>query len=319
MPTAQLFLHRRPIESIFELLGSEENTITSCVGWALYACTPFVKRFLRETVEFQGNVDEVTIRLQHYKKMQGITDIELSKLGQFHIIVEAKKGWSVPGVRQLKKYAARLATKADGTRRILVLTQCSAKYAEDQLDSTNVGGIPVRAISWDALAQMARETLPEANYREKWLLRQIITYLRRVATVQDIEADIVYVVSLSERGILNAKRRRYSHPAGARWPKEPPNYIGFRYYGQLQSIHRVEGFEVTKGDVLSEPRFRGRTPHFLYRLGPPIAPPKEVPTGRIFRNGRVWCFWDTLFTCKTISQACDVSAKRRRTAERTGG
>ncbi|MCG2728873.1 MAG: hypothetical protein L6276_01100, partial [Acetobacterium sp.] len=32
------------------------------------------------------------------------------------------------------------------------------------------------------------------------------------------------------------KRNKYFHPMGMNgWPKEPPNYIAFRYYGKLQS------------------------------------------------------------------------------------
>jgi hypothetical protein len=111
------------------------------------------------------------------------------------------------------------------------------------------------------------------------------------------------------------KRRRYFHPAGTGgWPKEPPNYIGFRYRGKLQSIHHIEGYNVVTDlhKVCHEIPSGVWDPMFVYRLGPAIRPPKEVKTGRIFRNGRVWCMLDTLFTCKTISEARDLSQRREK-------
>ncbi len=51
-------------------------------------------------------------------------------------------------------------------------------------------------------------------------------------------------------------------------------------------------------------------PYFLCKLGRPFAPGREVRVGRIYRNGRVWCMLDTLFTSKTIAQARDHSKKR---------
>jgi hypothetical protein len=109
-----------------------------------------------------------------------------------------------------------------------------------------------------------------------------------------------------------AKKRRYFHPVGDTWPKEPPNYVAFRYYGKLQSIHHIEGYE-----IFNDPHIKFSDipsvkwgPHFLYRLSPPFAPANEVRTGNIFRNGRVWCMLDTLFLAKTISEARDMSRKR---------
>jgi hypothetical protein len=43
---------------------------------------------------------------------------------------------------------------------------------------------------------------------------------------------------------------------------------------------------------------------------PAIVPSLTVRTGKIFRDGRVWCMFDTLFVSKTISQARDLSKKR---------
>ena len=320
MPS-QLYVHKRPIEFIFELFGSDENDIPYSVGWALHSSPAFLRRFLKETIHYGGNLDGVTIRLQDYRKTQGITDIEINKPREFHIIVEAKKGWNLPGLKQLKKYATRLSNNQNRTRRIFVVSECSAKYAEENLESTKVRGVSVQAMSWKDIARMAEHAVSEGKHREKRLLRDMLSYLGRVTTMKSNAPNKVYVVSLNPIGIRNVGRRLYSHPVGplGGWPKEPPDYIAFRYHGKLQSIHHVDGHEERKVDPLEERASRERTPHFLYRLGPAIVPPKEVRTGAIFRNGRVWCFWDTLFTCRTISQARDVSKKRSKMTERMGG
>lgn len=113
------------------------------------------------------------------------------------------------------------------------------------------------------------------------------------------------------------RKHRYFHPIGGGrggWPKEPPNYIAFRYNGKLQSIHHVEGYEVFTNPHEKFPEIPEEkwSPHFLYRLGPAFVPSKEVRTGNIYPNGRVWCMLDTLFTCDTISAARDLSQKRER-------
>lgn len=52
-------------------------------------------------------------------------------------------------------------------------------------------------------------------------------------------------------------------------------------------------------------------PHFLYKIGQGFAPSKEVKTGTIYPNGRVWCMLNTLFTSDTISDAQDKTKRRQ--------
>ena len=143
-------------------------------------------------------------------------------------------------------------------------------------------------------------------------------------TMQPLDSNWVYVVALGSGtpkgwGIswidIVEKRKRYFHPIGiSGWPKEPPNYIAVRYKGKLQSIHHVEDYEVVEDLAKKIPEIKGakKIPRFLYTLGPGFRPNKEVRTGTIYPNGRVWCMLDTLFTCNTISHARDVSHKREK-------
>lgn len=55
-------------------------------------------------------------------------------------------------------------------------------------------------------------------------------------------------------------------------------------------------------------------PHFLYYLGPAIEPAKEVRTGNLYANGRVWCALDLLLTARTIFEARDLTRQRHEQA-----
>ena len=99
---------------------------------------------------------------------------------------------------------------------------------------------------------------------------------------------------------------------GKRWPKDPPNYVGFRYFGKLQSIHHVESYEIftNPNEKFQEIPGKKWNPHFLYKLGPAIIPPREVKSGNI-RNRHDWCMLDTLLITDTISEAKSITGKRK--------
>lgn len=323
---SEIYLHNRPVESLFQLLGEDENDITYSIGWALYSSPAFLKQFLKETVGIKDQPGDVTIRLQHHRHKTGITDIEIEAPGKFHLIAEAKKGWNLPRKEQLEKYASRIQINRSPVRRILALSECSQEYAEHHIEGRRVKGVPVTPVSWNRIGKIASKAIEKGRNVEKRLLRDLLAYLRKVTTMQDFDSNWVYVVALGSGtkkgwGIpwidIVEKKRRYFHRMGERgWPKEPPNYIGFRYHGRLQSIHHVEEYKVTTElhEYIREIPPKKRGPDFIYRLGPPIVPHSKVKTGRIYPNGRVWCMLDTLLTCKTISEARDLSKKREQRA-----
>jgi hypothetical protein len=93
------------------------------------------------------------------------------------------------------------------------------------------------------------------------------------------------------------------------WTATPPNYIGFRYDGALQSIHHIVNTTVTKdlAEIAAPgvlPSLPVADPHFIYELGPAIRPSASVPNGaRITRSIRVWAAIDALLTSSSISDA----------------
>lgn len=113
------------------------------------------------------------------------------------------------------------------------------------------------------------------------------------------------------------KHNRYFHPVGGGaggWPKEPPNYLGFRFDGELQQIRHVDDVEITERprdyipDFTEEYDFED--PHYLYMLGPPIVPTQTVKSGKVKRALRVRAALDLLLTCQTIDEARDKTDER---------
>ncbi|SRR5713101_8455319 len=320
---SELFLYKRKVESVFQLLGEHENDLTCSVAWALAKSPSFLSQFIQDVLGFSVNTEDVLLRLQQHEEHGGITDIEIELPGVFFLVIEAKRGWNLPSLKQLETYACRRSFLArnNTTKRILPLSECSREYALHNLGCDKVKNIDIHPISWKDLAVLAAKAKRRASNAEKRLLGELVIYLRGLIAMKNNESNLVFVVSLgagTPKGWsiswidIVTKRSSYFHPVGKSWPKEPPNYIAFRYAGKLQSIHHIETAE-----VFTNPRTRFREipdlnwdPHFLYKLGPAFAPHHEVKTGKLYPNGRYWCMLDTFFVCNTISDARDLSKKR---------
>ena len=73
-----------------------------------------------------------------------------------------------------------------------------------------------------------------------WLILQKLFrgYRRKIYKPENCDLTWIEIVE---------QKKKYFHPFGINgWPKEPPNYIAFRYNGKLQSIHHIESYTVTK-------------------------------------------------------------------------
>lgn len=320
----ELRLHGRKVESIFQLLGEQENDITYSVGWALARCPFFLRAFLEKVVVSTLDLESVLVRLQQHAEDKGFTDIEIEAPSQFHMIIEAKRGWNLPNRKQLEKYATRFSKSGATLERLVVMSECSKEYAKSNLEA-EIAGVSVKPVSWKEVAALARDVLNRGSHEERRLLRELLTYLGRIVGMQNTSSNEVYVVSLRTKetpegwGIswidIVEKRGHYFHPAAERpWPKDPPNYIAFRYEGRLQSIHHIESYEVVTNfrERITEAPDKEQPPHFLYTLGPAFGPDKEIRTGKNIRQARhARCMLDTLFTCETISEAEKVSKERK--------
>lgn len=329
---AELIAHNNErIETIYQLLGTKENDITRAIAWTLKKCPTFLNAFIHFSRFGMNDItsSNITIFYQQFEKTEsenGYTDLEITDYDSFHIILEAKRGWILPGHDQLKKYADRDSFKNRKIKNkfIVTVSECSYEYAKNNLpfEKTETG-IPVFHISWKELKALSDVARAGANHEQKHLLEEFSKYLGGLMSMKNEMSNEVYVVSLSQKKIGNTsfsfvdivnKTGHYFCPVGINgYPKEAPNYIGFRYNGKLQSIHHIDKYKITKNihDVIDEmPDENWDKNHFVFNLGPAIIPQKTVRSGRI-RNTRIWAMIDTLLTCDTISDACRASKMRK--------
>jgi hypothetical protein len=314
---AELSLHGRPIASVFELLGTKENDITFSLGWAL-AQSPSLRSGLMRAIFPKEDVPIDRVALQERSGGAGITDIELTG-PTAHVIIEAKRGWQVPTKGQLSLYSPRLKAGRRRLQALVAMSECTPEFASMHIEQC-IDGVRVVHIGWRELARLAHAK--HGTHAEKRLLSQLRGYFERIVKMQNQESNLVYVVSLGSGTpkwstlswieIVNDRRRYFHHVGRKGWPKEPPNYIGFRYGGQLQSIHHIDAWKVVTDIHAEMPELTPGPwePHFLYTLGPAIVPPQVVKTGSIYPSGRVWAMLDLLLTSKTISDARDRTKRR---------
>lgn len=324
---AFLRLYGREVTNFFQLVGTSENDITVSLAWVLSNCPVLLKSVVRSICHVRkADFNNVEISCQRYESSKGYTDIEIRDDETFHIIIEAKSGWKLPRKAQITKYAKRrsFARSKIENKCIVTLSECTQKYAAKHIPENLGNGIPVVHRSYRDILCMAMESYSESSNTEKRILSQFCQYMRGWMSMQISESNMVYVVSLSKDYHdgsdltyidIVEKKHKYFHPFDyGGWPKEPPNYIAFRYDGKLQSIHHIEKYTVTSNlhDEIKElPDVEEDCDYFVYRLGPAIRPQKEVRTGEIYRNGRVWAMLDTLLTCDTISEARDLTKRRK--------
>ncbi len=316
---ANLYLHGKQIESVFELLGNNENDITYSIGWVLANSRAFLNVLLGKLAPKATTSEEDVIQLQEYKRGSGITDIEIRGM-EYHVIIEAKRGWSLPSEAQLHRYAKRLKSDKDKHNSIVVMSECTHDYAELNLPTT-VLNISIKFISWKDIDSLI-DSVEGASHFETSLLKQLRFYLRRMVNMQNQLSNMVYVVSLGsgmpDKSVISwidivEKKHRYFHPIAKGWPSNPPNYMGFRYGGKLQRIHHVDSWRriddlhlVMK--ELAANHWQGA--FYYYSLGPAIIPSKVIKNGDVYPSGRVWAMLDLLLTCPTVSDAL-VKTKAR--------
>jgi hypothetical protein len=307
--------------SVFRLNGTDENSASLAVGWTLESSREFLSAVVEEIFGARLDTGETDISVQKHAGDGGFTDIEIIGGQQFHAILEAKYGWGLPTHAQLARYRPRLAG-ADH-QRLVSVSAADPGYAVRRLPEA-VDGVTVVHLSWRKLQQLAAQSHSRASsFEEKLWLRHLNQHLREFVAMDRRTDNTVYVVSLGVEAMNEGENHtwidvvekdgRYFHRVGHGWPVQPPNYIGFRYHGKLQSVHHVDSFETTDNlRAYNSAWVLTDSPHFIYHLGPPMRPPSEVRTGKIFRNGRVYCAIDTLLSgaFKTIGEARDETKRR---------
>lgn len=321
---ADLTLYGRPVGTVFDLLGDKENDITYSLGWALAESEQLSGALLGDVIPAASELTAEAVHLQEGVSGAGFTDIEiLAGDGEVHVVIEAKRGYSLPQLAQLQRYATRTQPPPSA---LIVCAEASADFAAGKLPNA-VAGVPVRYRSWREIEALVSVAANDARrHAEKRLLRDLSHYLKGVMTMQDVSSNLVYVVSLGteieDTGIsfrdVVVDHDTYFCPVGGgagRWPKEPPNYLGFRFDGKLQQVRHVERYRIADDSYAGFEPLKGKVDwaderHWVFDLGPVMEPMHEVRTGRLYRAQRVWVALDLLLTCETIAEARDRTKVR---------
>lgn len=312
--------------SIFGLHGTDENSATFALGWVIEK-SPEFRRLVALAIfgELPDlDVADATIAVQKHDIDGGFTDLELAGAQRFHAIVEAKRGWEIPSIEQFSRYCPRLRSVGAKLQRLVSVSAAAADQALRALPK-KIAGVCITHLSWGQLQHLSRKALAStSSFEERLWLRQLDQHLQEFVSMDRVTSNDVFVVSLSTQPINDGreytwidiveKDHSYFHPVGNTWPVEPPNYIGFRYHGKLQSVHHIGEFQIVDNvSKVSRNWCKTDGDHFVYRLGPAMLPVKEVRTGhKIFRNMRVWCAIDTLLSGEfpTIGDARDETQRR---------
>jgi hypothetical protein len=318
----ELLRSKRPVATVFDLLGTKEDDMTYSLGYVASRSPRFLGALLqRATGSPVARVTDAVVSLQTVEKGdRGRTDIEVRIASEVMVIFEAKRGPWLPSEAQLRRYAPILDRGAALTQRLVAVTNASVGHARSELPNA-INGIPVRHISWRTIKDVAQGAKAHETRRNKHLLDEFTTYMDGIIGMQNALSNMVLVLSLGKGeawgiNFLDAVNCHgcYFDPVD-RHRARLPNYLAFRYGGRLQSIHHVEGYETFTNpkQVLPEARDEVVQPHYLFKLGPAIKPAKEVKAGpKIVQANRVKCMLDTLLTCNTITEALAETQRRLR-------
>lgn len=317
-PVSELSLYGRETPSVFDLLGRREVDLTAALGWTL-SRSPSLLGALWRRLDMPGDSGDVTAALE-VAGPEGRTDLELVGT-EATAIIEAKKGWLLPGETQLTKYLSHFTPD---TRSLLVsLSDSSAEWAAVQLPA-EVAGVPVQHLPWDDVRAVLTASLQTTrNHTERLWLTELRTYLAGATAVRDPSEQWVYNVVLSNRPFGDStfiewvtERRVYFHPSGVGngWPKRPPVLMGFRWNGRVRQVNRMVGATIyaNLNDRFPDvPRDADPLPHVVYDLGPDLPIP-PLPTRGTYATARVWALLDQMMTQPTLQGAVRSSKELTR-------
>ena len=309
------------MESVFDLLGQKENDLTAAFGYILARC-PRLYANLIERLSQQLRLDlggDPEFALETPDET-GRTDLEV-RLPSGLLVCEAKRDWLLPETAQLRRYARRVRRHGGGA--LVTLSQASQALALTRLPDRQVDGVHLVHLSWSEILGDIGIARHGCRGQERVWLDEFHTYVEGVVHVKSVADSWVYCVVLNEQrtgGKRNLSYREwvtdeltYYHPYGVnRWPKEPPNFLAFRWDGYVQRIHRVDTYDVvpTLLDRFPDlpPSERLRQSHAVYGLSEKCIPLSEpIPNGAPYRAARLWVLLDQLQVADTLAEACERS------------
>lgn len=317
MAEIPLTKYGRDLRSVFDLFGRSEVDLTAALAWTLTR-SPALRGALWKRLALPGVPERVDLEVIG---IEGRTDLEIVGT-EASVIIEAKKGWLVPGETQLNKYVTHFNGTGQGL--FVTLSDSDPAWAATHLAS-EVAGIPVRHLSWDQIRQgiVTARASTRVSTERHWL-DAMNTYLPVATAERDPANQWVFCVVITTdapgAGTTTFRQyvqqeRVYFHPFGQGakgWPKRPPTFMAFRWGGEVRQINRVVGRSVVAA-LADRWREIGRdhaaenVPHIVYELGPDIPLPHRIPTKGTYANARVWTLLDQLLIAPSLAAATAAS------------
>jgi hypothetical protein len=321
-----VYLHGVEVSNVFRFAGRDENSASYALGWTLDRSPQFRELVLEEVFGKRIGSADAAVTLQDHGEDGGYTDIEIRSGKQIHVVFEAKLSWNLPTLNQLTRYLNRLSMGGAENQRIVSVSAADQSHARRHMPSS-LQSVALSHLSWADFQRIAREAEPiSSKPQEKLWLRQLVQHLQEFTSMERNTSNLVYMVVLSDKPMVKGqthtwidvieKDNCYFHPVGDgtnRWPPQPQNYLGFRFGGQLQSVHHVDSFEIvhdlSKYNPLWVPTSED---HFVYHLGPAMRPVNALKNGQIYPNARFECAIDSLLSgaFATIRDAADETKRR---------
>lgn len=307
---ASVARHGRDVESVFDLLGNDENALTAALGFVLARSPELLGRVARLLLP---GVDpgDLAVRMETRDEL-GRTDLEL-QAGARLAVIEAKRGWLLPEDSQLAAYAPRVVTAGEGV--LVTLSDASRDWAAHALPA-EVDGVPVRHLPWRDVRVELEAARAACRGEQRHWLDELHAYLGRAIKVREPGDSWTYCVAINrdrpgDDGDVTYRdfvdRGWYFHPFGTGgWPKEAPNFVAFRWDNQVQRVHRVVESEVVPALPARWPDIAVTAdtdrPYAVYRLGPALPGP-PIPSGINYRANRLWVLLDQLLVGPTLQDA----------------
>jgi len=226
-PLAPLVRHGREVSSIFDLLGRKENDFTAALAFTLGRSPALLGLILRRLAP-ESEDEQAELRLEE-PDAQGRTDLEISTRTRL-IIIEAKRGWLLPGETQLARYAPRVAAHDGGI--LASLSAASTRWAQASLPAA-VQDVPVVHLPWDHVRADLAAAGTAARGQERTWLDEFSEYLRKAVKMLDPADSWTYFVTVGNGRPGDGGPRTfrdfittegcYFHPYGwgSGWPRPP--------------------------------------------------------------------------------------------------
>lgn len=204
--------HGGDVTSVFDLLGRDENDLTAALAFTL-ANSPGLLDLVLHRLNMPTAREGTSLRLEERDEF-GRTDLEIDT-GTHLAIIEAKRGWLVPGEIQFTKYAPRIAKHGAGC--LVSLSAASSEWASQTLPHA-VQGVPVIHYPWDSMRKDLLAARARTHGGERAWLSEFNEYLRKAVKMRDPADSWTYCV------VVNKQSSRW------RWSPDQPR---LRHRGAL--------------------------------------------------------------------------------------